>query len=80
MDTGEWTAVDAECLTRKFFKGCSTANGKIYLLGQRQGNVAIPNMVLLDPYLDTCQEVDNKLPCPLPIHATVSIQRFDTWA
>ncbi|XP_066492471.1 kelch-like protein 23 [Tiliqua scincoides] len=80
MDTGEWTPVDAECLARKFFKGCSTANGKIYLLGQRQGNVAIPNMVLLDPYLDTCQEVDNKLPCPLPIHATVSIRRFDTWA
>ncbi|XP_054837378.1 kelch-like protein 23 [Eublepharis macularius] len=80
MDTGEWTPVDEECLTQKFFKGCSTVNGRIYLLGQRQGNSAIPNMVLLDPYLDTCQEVDNKLPCPLPIHATASIRRFDTWA
>nr|XP_056701423.1 kelch-like protein 21 [Euleptes europaea] len=80
MDTGEWTLVDEECLTQKFFKGCSTVNGRIYLLGQRQGNADIPNMVVLDPYLDKCQEVDNKLPCPLPIHGTVSIRRFDTWA
>ncbi|XP_077188469.1 kelch-like protein 23 [Paroedura picta] len=80
MGTGEWTPVDEECLTQKFFKGCSTVNGRIYLLGQRQGNSDIPNMVLLDPYLDTCQEVDSQLPCPLPIHGTASIRRFDTWA
>ncbi|XP_048687288.2 kelch-like protein 23 [Caretta caretta] len=80
MDTDEWTQVDEECLTQKFFMGCSTANGQIYLLGQRKGNVAVPNMVLFDPYTDTCQVVDSKVPCPVPIYGCVSIRRFDTWA
>ncbi|XP_042336038.1 kelch-like protein 21 isoform X1 [Sceloporus undulatus] len=78
-DTGEWTPVEEEFLAGKFFKGCSTANGRIYLLAQRQGNGFAPNMVVLDPYLDLCQEVDPKLPCPLPIHAMAVIRRFDTW-
>uniref|UniRef100_K7GEM6 BTB domain-containing protein n=1 Tax=Pelodiscus sinensis TaxID=13735 RepID=K7GEM6_PELSI len=43
MDTDEWTRVDEECLTPKFFLGCCTVNGQIYLLAQRQGNVALPN-------------------------------------
>ncbi|XP_061456930.1 kelch-like protein 21 [Rhineura floridana] len=80
VDTGEWTPVEEDCLARRFFTGCSTGNGRIYLLAQRQGNGALPNMVILDPYLDTCREVDSKLPCPLPIHGTASIRRFDAWA
>ncbi|XP_048351938.1 kelch-like protein 21 [Sphaerodactylus townsendi] len=79
MDTGEWTLVDEECLTQKFFQGCSTVNGRIYLLGQRQGNSAIPNMVLLDPYLDICQEVDNNLPCPLLFAGDPPIWNLYTW-
>ncbi|XP_063003357.1 kelch-like protein 21 [Elgaria multicarinata webbii] len=78
IDTGKWTPVDEACLARKFFQGCGTANGRIYLLAQRQGTGAIPTMVVLDPYLDLCQEGDHKLPCPLPIHAAASIRRFDT--
>ncbi|CAI5798692.1 21 isoform X1 [Podarcis lilfordi] len=80
VDSGEWTRVEEECLARQFFTGCSAANGRIYLLGQRQGNAALPNMVLLDPYLEMCQEVDSKLPCPLPIHGTASVRRFDICA
>lgn len=80
VGTGEWTPVEEECLGRSFFKGCVTANGRIYLLAQRQGNAARPNLVLLDPYLDCCQELDPKIPCPLPIHAAAAIRRFDTWA
>ncbi|XP_057262804.1 kelch-like protein 24 [Pezoporus wallicus] len=80
VETDEWTQVDEECLTRKFFMGCSTVNGRIYLLGQRKGNGALPIAVLFDPYTDTCQVIDNKLPCPLPINGCVSVRRFDTWA
>lgn len=80
VDSGEWTPVEEECLARRFFTGCSAANGRIYLLAQRQGNTALPNMVLLDPYLEMCQEVDSKLPCPLPIHGTASMRRFDICA
>ncbi|XP_019368662.1 PREDICTED: kelch-like protein 23 [Gavialis gangeticus] len=79
METDEWTQVDEESLTRKFFMGCSTVNGQIYLLGQRKGTSAIPNTVLFDPYTDTCQVVDNNLPCPLPIRGCVSVQKIDTW-
>ncbi|XP_074834128.1 kelch-like protein 23 [Carettochelys insculpta] len=78
--TNEWTPVDEECLTQKFFMGCSTVNGQIYLLGQRKGNGAVPNMVLFDPYLDICQVVDSKLPCPVPMYGCVSVRKFDTWA
>ncbi|XP_005513936.2 kelch-like protein 23 [Columba livia] len=80
VETDEWTPVDEECLTHKFFMGCSTVNGRIYLLGQRKGNSALPVVVLFDPYLDMCQVIENKLPCPLPIHGCVSVRRFDTWA
>ncbi|NWQ82062.1 KLH24 protein, partial [Columbina picui] len=78
VETDEWTPVDEECLTQKFFMGCSTVNGRIYLLGQRKGNSALPVVVLFDPYLDMCQVIENKLPCPLPIHGCVSVRRFDT--
>ncbi|KAM8986645.1 kelch-like protein 23 [Ara ararauna] len=80
VETDEWTQVDEECLTHKFFMGCSTVNGRIYLLGQRKGNGALPTVVLFDPYTDMCQVIDNKLPCPLPINGCVSVRRFDTWA
>ncbi|XP_010005563.1 PREDICTED: kelch-like protein 23 [Chaetura pelagica] len=80
VETDEWTQVDEECLTQKFFMGCSTVNGRIYLLGQRKGNSALPVVVLFDPYVNICQVIDNKLPCPLPIHGCVSVRRFDMWA
>ncbi|XP_072213483.1 kelch-like protein 23 [Excalfactoria chinensis] len=80
VETDEWTHVDEECLTQKFFMGCCTVNGQIYLLGQRKGNSALPIVVLFDPYVDMCQVIDNKLPCPLPIHGCVSVRRFDTSA
>ncbi|XP_068030334.1 U6 snRNA-associated Sm-like protein LSm7 isoform X2 [Anomalospiza imberbis] len=80
VETDEWTQVNEECLTQKFFMGCSTVNGQIYLLGQRKGNSTLPIVVLFDPYTDVCQVIDNKLPCPLPIHGCVSVRRFDTWA
>ncbi|XP_035423981.2 kelch-like protein 24 [Cygnus atratus] len=80
VETDEWTHVDEECLTKKFFMGCSTVNGQIYLLGQRKGNSALPIVVLFDPYVDMCQVIENKLPCPLPIRGCVSVRRFDTWA
>ncbi|XP_013814171.2 kelch-like protein 24 [Apteryx mantelli] len=80
VKTDEWTQVDEECLTQKFFMGCSTVNGQIYLLGQRKGNSALPTVVVFDPYTDLCQIIENKLPCPLPIHGCVSVRRFDTWA
>ncbi|XP_007441185.1 kelch-like protein 21 isoform X1 [Python bivittatus] len=76
--TDEWTPVD-DGLAQKFFEGCSTANGRIYLLAERRGNAAVPNMVILDPYKEVCQEVDHKLLCPLPIHGVASVRRFDTW-
>ncbi|KAI1230431.1 hypothetical protein IHE44_0009888, partial [Lamprotornis superbus] len=76
VETDEWTQVNEECLTQKFFMGCSTVNGQIYLLGQRKGNSALPTVVLFDPYIDVCQVIDNKLPCPLPIHGCVSILSF----
>ncbi|NXP47771.1 KLH23 protein, partial [Heliornis fulica] len=76
--TDEWTQVDEECLAKKFFMGCSTVNGRIYLLGQRKGNSALPVVVLFDPYVDMCQVIDSKLPCPLPVHGCVAVRRFDT--
>ncbi|XP_041061451.1 kelch-like protein 23 [Carcharodon carcharias] len=76
-DTDEWTPVDEECLNQKFFSGCTTVNGRIFLLAERRGNTSIPNMVLFDPYTDTCQVVDVAVPCPLPIRSCVSIQKFN---
>ncbi|NXH22517.1 KLH23 protein, partial [Bucco capensis] len=78
VETDEWTQVDEECLSQKFFLGCSTVNGRIYLLGQRKGNSALPVVVLFDPYMDLCQVIDTKLPCPLPIRGCVSVRRFNT--
>ncbi|NXX43742.1 KLH23 protein, partial [Tricholaema leucomelas] len=77
VETAEWTPVREECLAQKFFMGCSTANGRIYLLGQRKGNGALPVVVLFDPYTDECQVTEDKLPCPLPIRGCVSVRRFD---
>ncbi|XP_036375069.1 kelch-like protein 24 [Megalops cyprinoides] len=72
--TDEWTVVEEDCLDRKFFTGCSTANGQVYLMGERKGNKSLPNMVLLDPYTDTCIEIENNIPCPVPIHGCVTIR------
>ncbi|XP_067824287.1 kelch-like protein 23 [Heptranchias perlo] len=80
IDTDEWTPVDEECLNQKFFCGCATVNGKTFFLGERRGNTSIPNMVLFDPYTDTCQVVDADLPCPLPVQGCVSIQKFSVRA
>ncbi|XP_054031263.1 kelch-like protein 21 [Dryobates pubescens] len=79
VETDEWTPVGEERLAHKFFMGCSAANGRIYLLGQRKGNGALPVVVLFDPYTDECQ-VTEDLPCPLPIRGCVSVRRFDSWA
>ncbi|XP_005989913.1 kelch-like protein 24 [Latimeria chalumnae] len=80
VDTDEWTHIEEDCFDRKFFMGCGTANGQVYLLGERKGNLGIPNMVLFDPYLDTCQAVSTNIPCPLPVRGCVTVRRFDTWA
>lgn len=77
--TDEWTPVEEDGPAQKFFEGCSSANGRIYLLAERRGNTAVPNMVILDPYKDTWQEVGHSLPCPLPIHGVASVRRFNTW-
>ncbi|XP_069832769.1 kelch-like protein 23 [Dendropsophus ebraccatus] len=76
-----WSVIEEECLNCKFFMGCCSANGRIYLLGQRRASIKhdIPNFVLFDPYLDICQVIDVKLPCPLPIRGCVSMRRFDVW-
>ncbi|XP_067872545.1 kelch-like protein 23 [Heterodontus francisci] len=75
-DTNEWTPVDEECLNQKFFSGCTTVNGRIFLLGERRGNTSIPNMILFNPYTDTCKVVDAAVPCPLPVRGCVSIRKF----
>ncbi|XP_043946546.1 kelch-like protein 23 [Protopterus annectens] len=79
-ETDEWTLLEEECLNRKFFMGCTTTNGRIYLLGQWKGNQAISNMVQYDPYMDTCEVINHAIPCPLPIRGCVTIRRFDIWA
>ncbi|XP_069042056.1 kelch-like protein 23 isoform X3 [Lepisosteus oculatus] len=73
VETDEWTVLEEVCLDRKFYTGCSAVSGQVYLLGERRGNRALPNMVLLDPYTDTCMEIEEALPCPLPIHGCVTI-------
>uniref|UniRef100_A0A8C5RMC4 BTB domain-containing protein n=1 Tax=Laticauda laticaudata TaxID=8630 RepID=A0A8C5RMC4_LATLA len=40
--TDEWTPVEDDGLAQKFFEGCSSANGRIYLLAERRGNAQIP--------------------------------------
>ncbi|XP_032903022.1 kelch-like protein 23 [Amblyraja radiata] len=78
IDTDEWTPVDEECLNQKFFNGCATVNGRTFLLGERKGNTTIPNMILFDPYTDTCQTVDTAVPCALPVRGCMSIRKFNT--
>ncbi|KAM6962554.1 kelch-like protein 23 [Aplochiton taeniatus] len=72
VDTDEWTVLEEECLERKFFGGCATVNGQIYLVSERKINKAFPNMVLLDPYIDMCMEIDDSLPCPVPIRGCIT--------
>ena len=77
IETDEWTLLEEECLDRKFFTGCATASGQIYLLSEQKMKKAIPNMVLLDPYIDTCIEVEDAIPCPVPVHGCVTIRMID---
>uniref|UniRef100_A0A3Q3JZ68 BTB domain-containing protein n=1 Tax=Monopterus albus TaxID=43700 RepID=A0A3Q3JZ68_MONAL len=73
VDTDEWTVLEEECLDRKFFCGCTTVSGQIYLVSERKSNKAFPNMILLDPYIDTCIEVDDAIPCPVPLRGCVTM-------
>ncbi|XP_019904458.2 kelch-like protein 23 isoform X2 [Esox lucius] len=74
VDTDEWTVVEEEYLGRKFFGGCTTVNGQIYLMSERKLNKAFPNMVLMDPYIDTCMEIDGAIPCPVPLRGCVTMR------
>lgn len=74
VDTDEWTVLEEEFLDRKFFAGCSTVNGQIYLISERRINKVFTNMVLLDPYTDTCIEINNAIPCPVPLRGCVMIR------
>nr|XP_020468649.1 kelch-like protein 12 [Monopterus albus] len=76
VDTDEWTVLEEECLDRKFFCGCTTVSGQIYLVSERKSNKAFPNMILLDPYIDTCIEVDDAIPCPVPLRGCVTMRMF----
>ncbi|XP_053318095.1 kelch-like protein 23 [Spea bombifrons] len=81
LNTEEWSVLDEECLNRKFFMGCGSVNGRIYLLGQRRASITqdIPSFVLFDPYLDICQVKDANIPCPLPIRGCVTMRHYDVW-
>uniref|UniRef100_UPI0037E9C714 kelch-like protein 23 n=1 Tax=Semicossyphus pulcher TaxID=241346 RepID=UPI0037E9C714 len=74
VETDEWTALEEECLDRKFFSGCTTVSGQIYLVSEKKSNKAFPNMVLMDPYIDTCIEVDDAIPCPVPLRGCVTVR------
>ncbi|XP_072294670.1 kelch-like protein 23 [Eucyclogobius newberryi] len=74
VDTDEWTLLEEDCLENKFFSGCTTVLGQIYLVSEKRVNRASPNMVLLDPYIDTCIEVDNTIPCSVPIRGCVTMK------
>ncbi|KAK7126407.1 hypothetical protein R3I94_017780 [Phoxinus phoxinus] len=71
IDTDEWTILQEDCLDNKFFTGCATVKGQIYILSERKNNKTLPNMILLDPYIDTCLEIDDKIPCPVPVRGSV---------
>ncbi|CAM4661828.1 hypothetical protein PO909_027712 [Leuciscus waleckii] len=73
IDTDEWTILQEDCLDNKFFTGCATVKGQIYILSERKINKTLPNMILLDPYIDTCLEIDDKIPCPVPIRGSVTM-------
>ncbi len=74
VETDEWTALEEECLDRKFFSGCTTVSGQIYVVSERKSNKAFPNMVLVDPYIDTCIELDDAIPCPVPLRGCVTMR------
>ncbi|XP_068563220.1 kelch-like protein 23 [Cebidichthys violaceus] len=74
VETDEWTVLEEESLDRKFFCGCTTVSGQIYLVSERKSNKAFPNMVLMDPYIDTCIEVDDAIPCPVPLRGCVTMR------
>ncbi|KAI5626554.1 kelch-like protein 12, partial [Silurus asotus] len=74
VETDEWTILEEEFLDRKFFTGCSTVNGQIYLISERKINKVSTNMVLLDLYTDTCIEMDDAIPCPVPIRGCVMVR------
>ncbi|KAM7012623.1 kelch-like protein 23 [Tautogolabrus adspersus] len=74
VETDEWTLFEEECLDRKFFSGCTTVSGQIYLVSEKKSNKAIPNMVLMDPYIDTCMEVDDAMPCSVPLRGCVTVR------
>ncbi|XP_068447648.1 kelch-like protein 23 [Clinocottus analis] len=74
VETDEWTVLEEECLHGKFFCGCTTVGGQIYLVSERKSNKAFPNMVLMDPYIDTCIEVDDAIPCPVPLRGCVTMR------
>ncbi|GAA6214096.1 kelch-like protein 23 [Lates japonicus] len=74
VETDEWTVLEEESLDRKFFCGCTTVSGQIYLVSERKSNKAFPNMVLMDPYIDTCIEVDDAIPCPVPLRGCVTVR------
>ncbi|CAJ1060624.1 kelch-like protein 23 [Xyrichtys novacula] len=74
VETDEWTLIEEDCLDRKFFSGCTTVSGQIYLVSEKKGNKAFPNMVLMDPYIDTCIEVDDTIPCSVPLRGCVTVR------
>lgn len=74
VETDEWTVVEEESLDKKFFCGCSTVGSQIYLVSERKINKAFPNMLLMDPYIDTCMETDNAIPCPVPVRGCVTMR------
>lgn len=74
VETEEWTVLEEDSLNRKFFSGCTTVGGQMYLLGERRGNKAYPNMVLVDPHIDACVQVEDAIPCPVPLRGCVSFR------
>ncbi|XP_017576235.1 kelch-like protein 24 [Pygocentrus nattereri] len=74
IDTDEWTLLEEDSLDRKFFTGCATVNGQIYLISERRINKVLTNMILLDPYTDMCLEIDDAIPCPVPIRGCVTVR------
>lgn len=74
VETDEWTVVEEESLDKRFFCGCSTVGSQIYLVSERKSNKAFPNMLLMDPYIDTCMETDDAIPCPVPVRGCVTMR------
>ncbi|XP_057698129.1 kelch-like protein 23 [Corythoichthys intestinalis] len=76
VETDEWTILHEEHLEKKFFCGCTTVCGQIFLLSEKKVNKALPNMILFDPYVDNCIKVDNAIPCPVPLRGFVTIKEL----